>query len=206
MKKKTMNVYWERIERILNEQKMSANRFAKHIGLLHGENLYQIKRGNNRISIDVARRIHTHFSQYAVSWLLAGEEDNMPVAQTEIVQFRWLPYYESVMEDSSVRLPIPTFLSNGARMILRCEDDPEQRCGFMPRPVLLLRRIEPSEMDETSSFYIMTDTIRGVFTVRTNAGTGSLRLESIWDTYTAEVRTSAIRGVWLVCNIMADMG
>lgn len=206
MKKKTKNSCWKRIERILDEQRMTTNAFAKHIGLLRGENLYQIKRGNNRISIDVARRIHTHSPQYAVSWLLTGEEDCTPVAHTETVQLTWLPYYESVTEDSSVRLPIPTFLSKGARMILRCEDDPGQRCGFMPRPVLLLRRIEPSEVNENCSFYIMTDTIRGVFTVQANVGTGSLRLESIWDTYTAEVRTSAIRGVWLVCNIMADMG
>ena len=129
-----MNVYWERIERILAEQGMSINGFAKYIGLPRGENLYQIKRGNNRISLGVARRIHAHFPQYAISWLLTGEEGSMPALRVETVHLTWLPYYESIEDTSSTLLPIPTFLSKGAQMILRCKDDREQRMGFMPRP------------------------------------------------------------------------
>lgn len=204
MRMKQKNTCWKRIERILAEQKMSTNALAKQIGLLHGENLYQIKRGNNRISIDVARRIHTHFPQYAVSWLLTGEEECVPSVHTETVQFAWLPYYESITENSSMHLSIPTFLSRGARMILRCGD--LERCpGFMPRPVLLLRRVELSETSENNSYYILTDKLHGVFTVRSNDEAGAVRLESIWDTYTAEVPANDICGVWLVCNIFADM-
>lgn len=208
MRMKQKNTCWKRIERILAEQKMSANALAKHIGLLHGENLYQIKRGNNRISIDVAERIHAHFPQYAMAWLLTGEEESMPPVHTETVQFAWLPYYESITGNSSMHLSIPTFLSRGARMILRCGD--LERCpGFMPRPVLLLRRIEPNDTNDTNendAYYVLTDKFQGVFTVRANAGTASLRLESVWDTYTAEVHANDIRGLWLVCNIIADMG
>ena len=199
-----MNSCWERIERILDEQKMSANKFAKHIGLLRGENLYQIKRGNNRISIDVARRIHALYPQYTVAWLLTGEEESISAGHMEILRLVWLPYYESVMEDSLGRLPIPMFLSKGARMVLRCGD--LERCpGFMPRPMLLLRRVELSETDENNVYYILTDKLQGVFTVRSNDEAGSLRLESIWDSYTAEVPANEICGVWLVCNIFADM-
>ena len=204
MKKQT-NAYWERIERILDEQKMSANKFAKYIGLLHGENLYQIKRGNNRISLGVARRIHAHFPQYAISWLLTGEEGSMPALRVETVHLTWLPYYESIEDTPSTLLPIPTFLSKGAQMILCCKDYREQRMGFMPRPVLLLHRIEPNDTDENDAYYVLTDKFQGVFTVRASAGTASLRLESIWDTYTAEVHANDIRGLWLVCNIIADM-
>ena len=50
--------YWQRIEKVLKYADMSTNYFAKYIGLLRGENLYQIKRGNNKISLDVARKIH----------------------------------------------------------------------------------------------------------------------------------------------------
>lgn len=203
MKKQT-NAYWKRIERILDEQKMSANKFAKYIGLLHGENLYQIKRGNNRISLGVARRIHAHFPQYAISWLLTGEEGSMPALRVETVHLTWLPYYESIADTPSTLLPIPTFLSKGAQMILRCKDYREQRMGFMPRPVLLLRRIELCEMDENTSYYIMTDKLQGVFTVRADAP-GLLRLESVWDTYIAEIHANDIRGIWCVCNFIADM-
>ena len=79
-------------------------------------------------------------------------------------------------------------------MILCCKDDREQRMGFMPRPVLLLRRIELCEMDENNSYYIVTDKLQGVFTVRTDARTGLLRLESVWDTYIAEIHANDIRG------------
>lgn len=88
-----MNVYWERIERILAEQGMSINGFAKYIGLPRGENLYQIKRGNNRISLGVARRIHAHFPQYAISWLLTGERGCNTMRTTN---YHTLPSFRNV--------------------------------------------------------------------------------------------------------------
>lgn len=51
---------------------MSTNYFARHIGLARGENLYQIKRGNNGISLDVADRIVSKFPQVDKLWLLTG--------------------------------------------------------------------------------------------------------------------------------------
>lgn len=45
---------WQRIEMVIQQSKMTANAFARHIGLPRGENLYQIKKGNNGISLDVA--------------------------------------------------------------------------------------------------------------------------------------------------------
>lgn len=48
---------WQRIEMVIQQSKMTANAFARHIGLPRGENLYQIKKGNNGISLDVANRI-----------------------------------------------------------------------------------------------------------------------------------------------------
>ena len=68
-----MNGYWERIERILAEQGMSINGFAKYIGLPRGENLYQIKRGNNGVSLDVANRIVAKFPEVSKLWLLTGD-------------------------------------------------------------------------------------------------------------------------------------
>ena len=41
MEKKS-NDCWQRIEKVLKHAGMSANYFAKYIGLRHGENLYQI--------------------------------------------------------------------------------------------------------------------------------------------------------------------
>ena len=54
---------WQRIEAVIKWANMSTNYFARHIGLARGENLYQIKRGNNGISLDVADRIVSKFPQ-----------------------------------------------------------------------------------------------------------------------------------------------
>ncbi len=67
------NHNWERIESIILWTGMSVNGFAHHIGLLRGENLYQIKRGNNGISRDLADRIVASFPQIDKLWLLTGE-------------------------------------------------------------------------------------------------------------------------------------
>ena len=54
---------WQRIEAVIKWANMSTNYFALYIGLARGENLYQIKRGNNGISLDVADRIVSKFPQ-----------------------------------------------------------------------------------------------------------------------------------------------
>ena len=64
---------WQRIEAVIKWANMSTNYFARYIGLARGENLYQIKRGNNGISLDVADRIVSKFPQVDKLWLLTGE-------------------------------------------------------------------------------------------------------------------------------------
>lgn len=54
---------------------MSTNAFARHIGLPRGENLYQIKRGNNGLSIHVADMICEKFPEIDELWLLTGKND-----------------------------------------------------------------------------------------------------------------------------------
>lgn len=70
---------WKRLEQIIDESGVSVNALAHHIGLPRGENLYQIRRGNNGISRDLALRIHEHFPQYGIGWILTGENDRSGV-------------------------------------------------------------------------------------------------------------------------------
>ena len=65
---------WDRIAELLRVTGMTANAFARHLGLPRGENLYQIKRGNNGISYDLARRIHAQYPNYSLSWLSRERE------------------------------------------------------------------------------------------------------------------------------------
>lgn len=64
---------WERIEAVIKMAQMTTNGFARHIGLARGENLYQIKRGNNGVSLDVADRIVAKFPEVSKLWLLTGD-------------------------------------------------------------------------------------------------------------------------------------
>lgn len=65
---------WVRIAEVIDQSQLSVNAFALKLGLQRGENLYQIRRGNNRISRDVAERIHRFYPQYSMGWLLTGAE------------------------------------------------------------------------------------------------------------------------------------
>ncbi|MEG1759700.1 MAG: hypothetical protein RSB23_06745 [Alistipes sp.] len=81
---------WQRIENIIKWANMSTNYFARYIGLTRGENLYQIKRGNNGISLDLADRIVAKFPQIDKLWLLTGEGQMFVEAELRGVQ---IPFY-----------------------------------------------------------------------------------------------------------------
>ena len=107
---------WQRLEQIIKWVGMSVNSFGREIGLARSENLYQIKRGNNGISRDLADMICKRYPQISKAWVLAGEGD-MFLDPMEISALR-LPYFEADVEkyvlapDSYVRageLRLPMF-------------------------------------------------------------------------------------------------
>lgn len=70
---------WQRIEQIIKWGGFaSVSAFAREIGLNRSENLYQIKRGNNGISKDLASTISARFPEISRAWLLTGEGDMIP--------------------------------------------------------------------------------------------------------------------------------
>ncbi len=81
--KKSENPCWQRIEAVLEHSRIhSINAFARHIGINRGENLYQIRRGNNGISKALAKAINDRFPEISLGWLLSGE-GNMLVGEEE---------------------------------------------------------------------------------------------------------------------------
>ncbi len=92
---KVNNPYWQRIEEVLFWANMTANSLARHIGLSRSENLYQIKRGNNRISHALADRIVSAFPQISRAWLITGE-GTMLVRPKEP---HAIPYYDIDLMD-----------------------------------------------------------------------------------------------------------
>ena len=77
---------WNRIEAVINMAHMTTNAFARHIGLPRGENLYQIKRGNNGVSLDLANRIVAKFSEVSKLWLLLSNKDNLGAKVIKIME------------------------------------------------------------------------------------------------------------------------
>ena len=61
---------WQRIDSVIRWANMTINYFALYIGLPRGENLYQIKKGNNGISRNLADKIVTKFPEVSLAWLL----------------------------------------------------------------------------------------------------------------------------------------
>lgn len=88
---------WQRLEAVIRWANMSTNYFARHIGLIRGENLYQIKRGNNGISLNLADRIVSTYPQINKLWLLTGEGD-MFVSSTSLAP--QIPCYDADVESS----------------------------------------------------------------------------------------------------------
>ena len=85
---------WHRLERVIKWTGLSVNSFALNIGLKRSENLYQIKRGNNGISRDLAELIAAKYPSVSKGWLLTGE-GTMFIDETlsQRESGRGIPYY-----------------------------------------------------------------------------------------------------------------
>jgi hypothetical protein len=82
---------WQRIEEIVKWTGCaSVSAFAREIGLLRSENLYQIKRGSNGISRDLSETITERYPEISRAWLLTGEGNmlrNDPVGKNTPIPF-----------------------------------------------------------------------------------------------------------------------
>jgi hypothetical protein len=74
---------------------LSVNSFALSVGLSRGENLYQIKRGNNGISRELAAMIAARYPQISRGWLLTGEGD---MFIDETLRRSSIPFYDADIE------------------------------------------------------------------------------------------------------------
>lgn len=73
------NLSWQRIEAIINHYRfISIHAFARELGLNSAENLYQIKKGNNGISMELAKRLTEKYPQLNRTWILTGEGTMLP--------------------------------------------------------------------------------------------------------------------------------
>lgn len=75
---------WQRLEQVIKWTGLSTNAFAMGIGLKRSENLYQIKRGNNGISKELAELITRKYPALSRAWLLTGEGEQFAAEEADV--------------------------------------------------------------------------------------------------------------------------
>lgn len=209
---------WKRLEQVIRTTGHTVNSFAKHIGLPRGENLYQIKRGNNEISRDLARRIHQQYPVFSTAWLICGEEEILPPNMASV------PLAASIRESPVVRIPIyhttdalppkaetNDFLilsaaaANGATFALPYADD---ILNPFLRDSLVLLRPHKGEIMYGNIYLVETDNWKRFRILEADKNPDNLRLVTILPARFGEVliRREMIRTIWLVCGAISKFG
>ena len=182
---------WQRIEKVVRWAGLSVNAFALHIGLHRGENLYQIKRGNNGISKELAELIVARYPEISRAWLVTGEGEMfaggtavrsmIPVYDTDVIclaQMERLP-----QPAGQIVLPRAGAVSFAAPLLNRTME-PDLPNGAL----LLLAAVEPADLLPGYAYLVVTDRMAVVWRVlRAEEDPEQLRLVAANPTY-GEVR------------------
>jgi hypothetical protein len=178
---------WQRLEQIVKWAGLSVNSFGREIGLTRSETLYQIKRGNNGISRDLAETICNRYPQVSKAWLLA---DTGPMfLEGAALKISRVPFYDCDVErcvlnleecERAGELMLPMFdgstfaavyygramgdeAPSGSIVVLNEADLdgvlPGETCLVVSEKVVVLRRVRPSS--DASMLRLETDASQG---------------------------------------------
>ncbi len=200
---------WQRIERVVKWTGLSVNSFAHSVGLSRGENLYQIKRGNNGISRELAGMIAAKYPQISRAWLLTGEGD---MFIDETVKRVSIPFYDADIE-KYVAAPA-RFTSRGYISLPTVEDAdfgavyPGRAMGeAVPAgSTVLVRRVSPENLIPGGDYVVVTEGFTTLRRVRRDAGTDILRLLPVDTANFDEMQISAadVKELYLVRAVVIN--
>lgn len=120
---------WERIQFLMNHYEFTTvSEFAAMLSAKKSAGLYQIKKGNNGISIKLAKTITSKYPEISTSWLIMGEGEPLLVDDSSD-GFHLIPYYtnftmhniKNYPPDDS--LPISENFSHGAEYATILKND-----------------------------------------------------------------------------------
>ena len=201
---KQNNACWQRIEKVLKYADMSANYFAKYIGLARGENLYQIKRGRNRISLDVAQKIHRKFPRFSISWLMCGEPELIDNGDTiEILPLYYDMWTIRFLEDAAEeQFIISSAAANGAKFAASYTGNTMETPFYLRDTILLFRKQSIETIPTGSGLYLID--YKGERLLRfldRNAYTDNILIVGLVPEYQAPevVDCAAVESLWKVC-------
>lgn len=203
--------HWERLEQIIKATHHSTNSFAKHIGLPRGENLYQIKRGNNRISIDVAQRINELYPQYSISWLMFGVKEPLvlPGEESQVMRvpiIRDLQKIANTIPDQTDgQLILSASVANGAQFAVPYMDDILN--PYLRNSMMLLRECGVNDIVYGNIYLVATASFRRFRIVQKDDDADNLRLKTTQPTLYEDIviRREQITLLWLVCGAVCQM-
>lgn len=170
---------WQRIEAIIHWANMTVNYFALSIGLPRGENLYQIKKGNNGISRNLADKITTKYPEISLSWLLTGEghmfaDKSLVGAQIPFVKAdveSHIAHLEEIEPDHELIIPQLSdcdlaMLYNGKSML-----------HVVPSgSIVFLKKVDPQAVIPGNEYVVVSRRIVVLRTVRVSDGANEWRL------------------------------
>lgn len=203
--------HWERLEQVIRATHHSANSFAKHIGLPRGENLYQIKRGNNRISLDVAQRIHDLYPEYSISWLMCGVNEPY-VLLGEESQIVRVPIFRDrqkiaipLSDQTDGQLILSASVANGAQVAVPYTDDILN--PYLRNSMMLLRECGVDDIVYGNIYLVVTDRMRAFRIVQKDENADNLRLKTGQSEVFNDILLprSRIQSLWLVCGAVCHM-
>lgn len=170
---------WQRIDSVIRWANMTINYFALYIGLPRGENLYQIKKGNNGISRNLADKIVTKFPEVSLAWLLTGEGQMFVDEKLCGVQ---IPFYQVDVESHITRLDelapdremvIPQLTGCDLAMLYNGK---AMGCSIPSGSIVFLKKMTPEEIIPGLEYVIVCQKIITLRIVRTSERDSEWRL------------------------------
>lgn len=159
MNKKLNN--WERLEAVIRWADMSTNYFARYIGLPRGENLYQIKRGRNGISLDVAEHVVAKFPEIDKLWLLTGEGQMFNEShRQQPVPYYWADVEQSIRKIGTMEADDCLYLPNDVPCDFAMRyTGRAMGAAILPGTIVGLQQVAPEEIFPGSEYVIVSKKI-----------------------------------------------
>lgn len=164
---------WERLEQVITWAGLSTNAFAMAIGLKRAENLYQIKKGNNAISQNLAAKITRQYPAISKSWLLTGEGSML--ADQVKSSGKKIPFYDSgfagLPVDERSKAPEPLYYidvpsiidADFAVICVGSSMQPEIPSGS----IVTLKEVSKDLILPGEIYFVVTDTYSTIKSIRT---------------------------------------
>ena len=211
--KNQINTPCERLREVVQQSGHSVNGLAKELGLRHGENLYQILKGKNGISLNVAQRIHALYPEYSVGWLLCGDVDTVPYSCDDKTVIR-IPVHRDLWSEefSPEKMPAENIVlsaeaANGAEFAVPYMDDILN--PFLRNSLMLLRKHRDGEVLYGNIYLVITERFR-LFRIvhKDRRHPENLRLKTLLPAEYDDiiVRRDQVKAMCFVCGAICRMG